>query len=208
MSFVLDDRNSTRSQSVFKILADLNPGQVNRSAYRILITAPSGLKKNKSAIALNLTFAAGLQGHRVLLIDADLTERHLTRVFIEPASFGLMEVLGGIADPVDVIVNDPNLPVAFFPCAPLRKSASLTISGQALSSCLDKLSDEYDLILINGGKLGAEGYITQLATASDQLVLVTDSASVKSGGHRQAIQAAQPFADKFAGTIVLPDDAP
>ncbi|MEM7426855.1 MAG: hypothetical protein AAF441_12235 [Pseudomonadota bacterium] len=205
MSFVLDDPNSERSKSISGILDCLPAKAPTEPARRILVTAPQGIRKNKSAIALNLAFAAGLRGLRTLVVDTDLNSRMLTRMFIEPATFGIVEVLNGITEVEDVIVADPNLPVSFFPCAPLRQGTTPNLPQRALETCLDELSPGYDLIVLDGGQIGAEAYVAKLGRSTDKVILVTDNAAVNSGGHNSALAAIHPLSDKFAGIVVLPE---
>ncbi len=205
MSFVLDAPQSAESKAVGAILDALQVETPSPGAQTLLVTAPAGIKKNKSAIALNLAFSAGLRGQRVLVVDADLSERLLSRIFVGRAPFGIVEVVGGISEIDDVIVRDPNMPVSFLPCAPLRSGVVPNLPEAQMAKLLGDLSNDYDLVVLDAGRVGAEPYVAKLGRCSDNIILVTDSAAANSKGYAAAIQAVAPLDAKFAGIIALPD---
>ena len=137
------------------------------------------------------------------MIDTDLNQRALSRMFIDRAAFGIVEVLNGISDVQDVVVHDPNLPVAFFPCAPTRHSVPPRLPANTLAQCLRGLDGEYDLILLDGASVSGESSFETVSRLADSVVLVTDLETAGTDEYKAAAHRMLSLEEKFEGVVVL-----
>lgn len=110
----------------------------------------SGLAgEGKSITILNLAISFAETGSKVLLIDADLRRPTMARLLIEKASPGLSNVLAGLCHERDAIRKDiyPNLDLLF--SGEIPPNPSELLGSQQMRDMIDRVSKEYDYILID-----------------------------------------------------------
>ncbi|MES2089257.1 MAG: polysaccharide biosynthesis tyrosine autokinase, partial [Pseudomonadota bacterium] len=114
----------------------------------VLFTGPTpGL--GKSFTSVNFAAVMGMGGKRVLLIDADLRKGHIHQYFGVERGRGLSELVTGSL-PLDKVVCravSPNVDLITTGILP-PNPGELLLSG-ALTELLQRLGDQYDLILID-----------------------------------------------------------
>lgn len=138
---------------------------------RVLITGGTpGV--GKSFVSSNFSAVMASAGKRVLLIDADLRKGHLNQYFGIGREAGLSELIVGTLSQSDAIRREvlPNLdflPTGILPPNP----AELVVSG-AFGLLLDKLSAEYDLVVIDSAPVLVAADTLSIASHAGTLLLV------------------------------------
>lgn len=115
----------------------------------------SGLaSEGKSITILNLAISFAEAGSKVLLIDADLRRPSLARLLIENASPGLSNVLAGLCKPEEAIRKSAyqNLDVLF--SGEIPPNPSELLGNHRMTKMLEKLSLQYDYILMDTPPVG------------------------------------------------------
>lgn len=110
----------------------------------------SGLPgEGKSITALNLAISFAETGQKVLLVDADLRRPTMARLLIENGDPGLSNVLAGMCSEEEAIHKSPypNLDVLFSGVIPPNPSELL--GSARMEKLIEKLSAQYDYILID-----------------------------------------------------------
>ena len=120
----------------------------DRVCKRISITSASA-GEGKSITLLNLAISVAEDGHKVLLIDADLRRPALARLLVEKADPGLSNVLAGFATADEAIRKEmyPNLDVLFSGDIPPNPSELL--GSEKMRQLIEELSAQYDYILVD-----------------------------------------------------------
>ena len=133
----------------------------------------SGLAgEGKSITILNLAISFAEAGNKVLLLDADLRRPTMAKLLIEKASPGLSNVLAGLCKPEDAIRKNiyPNLDILF--SGEIPPNPSELLGGQRMRNMLEKLSREYDYILVDTPPVAIVADVCVLADVLDGVLFL------------------------------------
>jgi uncharacterized protein involved in exopolysaccharide biosynthesis/Mrp family chromosome partitioning ATPase len=152
-------------------------------ASTILLITSSSAGEGKSTIALNLAIAAMLDGERVLLIDADLRERAISRQ-IAPKVTRLWRRgrpgsdLTGLGDILkDLCTFDASLAfpgkskLGVLPAGSTDGLGSRVDRSELVGKVLSKAKG-FNLIIIDAGSTEADRFVRSLAAVADEIILV------------------------------------
>jgi capsular exopolysaccharide synthesis family protein len=118
---------------------------------RTLLVTSSVRGEGKTVTAANLAVTFAQDGRRVLLVDADLRNPGVHLVFNVPNTYGLSTALTSDDVRVDAITNgteQPNLRI--LTAGPLPPNPGDLLRAQRISPTLDRLAEDYDLIIFDG----------------------------------------------------------
>ncbi len=157
----------------------------------------SGLaSEGKSITILNLAISFAEAGAKVLLIDADLRRPSMARLLIENASPGLSNVLAGLCKPEEAIRKSlyPNLDVLF--SGEIPPNPSELLGNSRMSKMLEKLSLQYDYILMDTPPVGVVSDVCVLGQQLDGVLFLvrqnyTEKESVARGIKQLEISGAK-----------------
>ena len=133
----------------------------------------SGLaSEGKSITILNLAISFAETGAKVLLIDADLRRPSLARLLIENASPGLSNVLAGLCKPDEAIrtTSYTNMDVMF--SGEIPPNPSELLGNPRMEKMIEKLSNEYDYILVDTPPVGVVSDVCVMAQHLDGVLFL------------------------------------
>jgi tyrosine-protein kinase Etk/Wzc len=139
----------------------------------ILITSPEP-RDGKSFVALNLAYLFAQIGKQVLLLDADMHEGQVHRVFREDAAPGLCELLRGEVDLRSVVRPAPVVEKLHY----VSRGGSLTDPGELLANArfarvLAVAQQHYDVVVIDSAAVLKYADAAIIGTQVANTVLVT-----------------------------------
>ncbi|MDB5243935.1 MAG: putative tyrosine-protein kinase, partial [Spirosoma sp.] len=147
---------------------------------RVLITGGTpGI--GKSFVSANFAAVMASAGKRVLLIDADMRKGHLNQYFGIERDGGLSEMISGTISSDRGVRRGllPNLDVITTGMLPPNPS-ELLVSG-AFAKLLDKLSDDYDLVIIDSAPVLVAADTLSIANFVGVLLLVARAGQTSIG---------------------------
>jgi len=103
----------------------------------------------KSFISVNFTHVLAGTGKKVLLIDGDMRKGHLHKYFSHTREKGLSEVLSGSMDAKKAIHKVENHNISFLSAGIVPPNPSELLTSENYSQLIEKLSKEYDLLIID-----------------------------------------------------------
>ncbi len=164
---------------------------------RAIVLAALGPDAGATSLALCLATAAGSDGRRVLLIDADHARRGLSSRLGIAGQSGFAEVIRGDLTASKAVVARPHF--AVLPAG--QKSFDAAASARALRGFLAEARGRFDLILVDAPAFDASMQAAALAAAADGLAIV---ASWDQLLREDFIAVVDAVADKpnFAGIIL------
>jgi succinoglycan biosynthesis transport protein ExoP len=109
--------------------------------------------EGKSTIAINLAVALADTGARVILIDADLRQPSIAEYLSIEGEVGLTTVLIGRADAEDVVQPFGTSRLNVLPTGPIPPNPSELLGSPAMARLLDRLTAEYDMVLLDSPPL-------------------------------------------------------
>ncbi len=140
---------------------------------KVLLVTSSVAKEGKTSTATNLAVAMAQSGQRVLLVDADLRNPRVNRVFKVKREPGLSDVLIGRVSLKDAVYEVPDIPnLQLLPCGPIPPNPAELLSSQAFQSLLETLKQEYDLVILDSAPLLPVSDSVELGKFADGVILV------------------------------------
>ncbi|GIP36196.1 CpsD/CapB family tyrosine-protein kinase [Paenibacillus sp. J2TS4] len=172
----------------FKFLRTRIDYSLSKQSNPVLLVTSAKKGEGKTYVAANLAVSFAQSGRKVLLIDANLAEPDLHHWFAKSNELGLAEVLSGSCDPQEGLHNTMQDNLTLFCAGTAFKHASdLLISGQ-IGGLLEKLKEQYDVIVIDSPAAGQSADSLYLAAQSSGTLLVVKGGSVKPDEIRQLMK--------------------
>lgn len=161
----------------------LRPGSPRQDLReRIVLVTSASAQDGRSTLVANMAIAAARSGRRVLVIDADFLTQGVSRLLAPEAKsrVGITEVVIG-ASTLDNAVKKAEV-VAGIELFLLSRGSDLMGAQDIFGSLeaaelLDRVREEFDLILVDSPPLPTVGYATTLARLSNGVVIVVSHRS-------------------------------
>lgn len=116
---------------------------------RAVVVSGAEPHAGKSTSAANLSIVMAQTNFRVLLIDADMRNPSLDRIFRVSRAEGLSKVLSGMTDFESAVCKEvaPNLDL--LPAGPIPPNPQEMLGSDTMKALIEKLEKEYDYIFID-----------------------------------------------------------
>lgn len=182
--FVTTNADAPAAMAVVRaaaVLGSRTPG----GAPQILLFTAAGDFEGKSTVAANIALAAAAAGDHVLLIDADLHERSLSKMLRNGDALpGFSDVIAGRAEAHSVIVKRAAYPIDILPAGiPGDLKAGL------VSRAIPNLAVGYDVVVIDGGVPMRDRFVFELGLAATQIALIAREGVTLKEDYRSAFEA-------------------
>lgn len=159
----------------------------NHADLKTLLVTSAVEDEGKTTMAANLAVAFAQQGHRVLLVDADMRRAALHRVFGAARVPGLSDVLARNAEQADAARPTRVANLWLMPAGSSPSNPAETLGGPGLSGLLDRLGEQYDLVVLDSPPVLAVADAAIIAAIVDGVLIV-----VRAGrAQREAISTAR-----------------
>ncbi len=165
----------------------------------MLITSPSS-SLEKSDITVNLGVVMAQSGLKVLLVDADLRQPDLHRIFGLTSSAGLTTLLAGSGSFEECISQTqvPNLCVLSSGPVP----EPLTLSSQRLPQLVAELRAHADIVLFDGPPVLVSADAMMLAALVDGTLLAVEANATRCQAAVQALQRLRGVRTNMLGAVL------
>ncbi len=185
---------------LFHILADLPP--------KVIMLTSASPQEGKSTTCANLGVALAQTNRSTLLMDCDLRNPVLHKIFGLPNLRGLVDVLVGAYDLQAVLQEPfPNLQVAT--AGPVPHNPWELLSSERFAELTNQARQRFDYLLIdsphvlmNSSPLGALADPVILATQVDGVLLVLNAQSTGKKTLQRAVHTLETGGANILGTIV------
>lgn len=188
-------------QSILRLLRRLRMHARTGHPQRILLT--SGHRDSgTSATALALAYASASSGERTLLVDAASTDADLSGVFATGLAQRRTCVLDSKEHLAELVTQDSRTGLAFLPIALADLRLLKPIDRMRFSRGLDKLSRDYDVVIIDGGAVLEDETVLGLATAADHVLVVARAGTTQRGALAEALDALEAVKERVLGIVM------
>ncbi len=143
-----------------------------RPAIRSLLVTSSMPKEGKTTLAIGLTRARAIAGHRALLIDADLRRPSVhvrLKLAREP---GLVDLLVGDASLEQVLQRDEPTGAYVITSGSTARDPSDLLGSKAVKAFLDQACQSFDLVVLDSSPLMSVSDACNLAPLAEETVFV------------------------------------
>lgn len=199
---ILNRNSAFAAQEAYKTLrTNVRFALRGEGCKKICITSGAA-GEGKSITFLNFAISVGEAGQKVLLIDADLRRPALARLLVEKATPGLSNVLAGLVSPEEAIHKEvyQNLDIIFSGDVPPNPSELL--GSERLQEMVEKLSHEYDYILIDTPPVNVVSDACIVANVLDGVLLLVRQDSSRKDEVKRAVSRLQLTGAKLLGFIL------
>lgn len=164
--------------------------------------------EGKSTVAKNLASLLAAQGERVLLIDGDLRNPHLTRCLAPGALHGLIEVSAKTQTLDSVTYADPHSSLSFLPGATHKRfdASGDLLGSRGMADTMREACDKYDIIVLD---LPPAGLLVDAAAAAslvDTYFLIVEWGRTRREAVRDLLVAHPELAEKINGVALTKVD--
>jgi tyrosine-protein kinase Etk/Wzc len=200
------DAGSAGAEAYRTLRTNLIFSQSVQSLRTIVVTsaAPS---EGKTTTAGNMAVSFAQQGMRVLIADCDLRRSRLHKLFGISREPGLTEFVLGQLDQ-DAVVRETAVPGLYvLPSGQLPPNPAELLGGNKMRDALAKLSEAFDLVVLDTPPLLAASDAAILATLADGVVMVVRAGVTEIEAGQQAIQQLASVGARVVGAVLNDPDA-
>ncbi len=195
---LLSDPSSAGAEAFRRLRAILAPPPGGNARTVLFASARAG--EGKSFCALNYASSLAIQGHRTLLVDADLRRPGLSRPHLAEAGpdSGLGGYLDGKIDPADACFTTalPNL--YLLSSGPMRADAAELLAGTRFPALLEDAYRWFDRVVIDSPSVISVSDTLAISRYADRTCLVVRDG----GGDRRELKRAADLIRSTGGTLV------
>jgi capsular exopolysaccharide synthesis family protein len=116
----------------------------------VIAVTSSVSAEGKSLVCANLATSLSLLDKRVLLVECDMRCPSLSKIFDKEVETGLSELLAGITDNTDSVINrtsNENLDIVY--CGKIPPNPSELLSSSVMKALVEKWKAEYDYVIMD-----------------------------------------------------------
>jgi succinoglycan biosynthesis transport protein ExoP len=203
-NYFSNNKLSQFSESVRTLRSSLMLSSIDETKRRILVTSTvPGEGKTSMAVSLAVAFA---QVQKTLLIDCDLRRPSLDELFesgpFNRRSTGLNDLCLGSASPSECIRSLPGAGVDVLLAGTINPNPQELFCSTKFADMLNRLSEVYDVIVIDSPPSGGLSDAMLIATQVDQVAYVIKANSTPVAKARSAIKALEKANAPIAGVVV------
>lgn len=166
------------SESYRALRTNIEFSSVDEKTQIIMITS-AGPAEGKSTVIGNLAVTYAQNERKVLLIDADMRKPTVHRTYQLTNRYGLSSYLSHQVELQDVIQESELTNLYIMTAGPIPPNPAEMLGSKSMSSLLEALREQFDVILIDAPPVLAVTDAQLLASQSDGVLLVINSGKVK-----------------------------
>jgi capsular exopolysaccharide synthesis family protein len=185
---------------LFYMLADLPP--------QVIMMTSASPKEGASTTCANLGVALAQADRSTLLIDCDLRNPVLHKIFGLSNIRGLVDVLVGAHD-LQAVLEEPFPNLQVVTAGPVPHNPSELLNSERFAELVNQVRQRFDYLLIDSShvlmdssSLGALADPVILATQVDKVLLVLNTQSTKKETLQRAVHTLETGGANLLGTIV------
>lgn len=165
-----------------------------------IVTSPAA-NNGKSINATNMAISFAQMGKRTLLIDADMRNPTVHRMFSIPVKNGLSEILAGLTDNITVSRTDvENLSI--LTAGKIPPNPTELLSSARMDKLLDFVKAHYDCVFIDTPPINLVTDSTAFATKATGYILVVKSETTDIQEVRAAVNSLEQIEANIVGFIL------
>ena len=168
---------------------------------RVIAIASLNQGEGRSTVAANLAQLAALEGQRVLLIDADLSNPDLSRQFSFEDEVGLHDVLAGRIPFDDAVFHLPDTGLSILPGRLRRSHGDLAVTGK-VSKLLEQARTRFDTIIVDFQPLGLSSDLKANLSSIDSVVMLAEWGRTSKQSLQQYTQNEPQLCAKTVGVLL------
>lgn len=195
--YTRDDALSKATASMIRLLRHNLLSKIKGK--KLLLTSPHP-RTGKTFVSVFMAYAIAQANYRVLLIDTGTRDHALTTQFgAEPA---LERFLRGEIRPSEAAMETTHPLISIIGCNNTNKTISEMASQAQIKDAMDRVVEDYDLVIIDSTPLVKENNARELLPFVDSVTLVFSALDVINGVDKSVVAELNEAEASFNGTIL------
>jgi len=174
----------------------------DRGAPRSLLVTSATPHEGKSTTANVLGRHFAEMGKRVLIVDCDLRNPSLHRVFGVDNDQGLSNYLAGTMKPTDLIRSTAIPGLMYLPTGPLPPNPAELLMGSKMVTLLTVAAEKFDLLILDGPPIMGLADAPILSNLAQGTLLVVQAQETRIGMARNAIKRLHAARARIVGGLL------
>ena len=183
----LQEPKSPLAEAYFSILTSLQFSTAHGAPKSLMLTSAQA-QEGKSTSSVALALALVRVGARVLLIDADMRNPSLHKIYDRPLGLGLSNVLTGNGQLVDYIQDSGTANLSLLMAGPIPPNPAELLSADLIVRILAEASKRFDHVIVDGPPVLGLADAPLLSRAVEGTVLVVEAGRTPATRARHAIE--------------------
>jgi polysaccharide biosynthesis transport protein len=190
------------SEAFRALRTNITYAAVDRPLRRIMVTSPTP-KDGKTTISSSLAVTLGQGERQVVLIDADLRRPQVHKRFGIHNRIGLADMFVRPLDALSGMVKSVDIPgLAVITSGGLPPNPAELLTSQKMMEILDRLNQDFDVILIDTPPVLTVTDAAALAPAMDGVILVAKPGSTKLSAFQQTVVQLRAVGARILGVVL------
>ncbi len=195
---VTDDGASVFSEAVH--LATSRVADHMNSGTRTVMVSSAHAREGKTMLSINLARALKSRGLNVLLVDGNLRKSDASLILNAQDYKGLATALSDGTDPAQYIVHAEGLD--FLPAGETTVQPVELVSRRGLSTFLNQVTENYDVVLMDGTPVLGFSETTAMAKSAGAVVLVARVGYSSKDSITEAVESLEAAGAKLTGGVL------
>lgn len=195
--FVVEKKPKSIVSEAYRTLrTNIQYSSFDKEIKAIVVTSAEAAE-GKSTVSGNLALSFAQNEKRVIIVDCDLRKPSVHKNFKLSNLAGLSEVLIGKAK-LEEVIQSRNENLDILTSGKIPPNPSEMLSSTAMTNLIEKLKEEYDVVILDSAPLGAVTDAQILSTKADGTILVVRAQRT----NREAVIDAKNSLDKVGANII------
>ena len=161
-------------------------------------------KEGKTTVAANLAKIIARSGAKIIIIDADLHSRALSRILAPSATRGLFEATGDRSTLDELVQVDPETGMSFLPNVATQGPVETSefLNSNIMRTFLDKIRGRYDYIILDLPSITSVVDVRASVDIVDTYILVVEWGRTSIKTVQRVLGSAQHVCNKVLGVVL------
>jgi capsular exopolysaccharide synthesis family protein len=192
-SDVASEAYRTLRTNLFYSVADAPP--------RVILLTSPGPREGKSTTCANLGVVLAQADKQTLILDCDLRNPAMHKIFGIGNIEGMMNVLTGERDLPEVL-QEPLKNLKVLTVGPIPLNPAEILSSRSFAQFLNRVRQEFDYVLLDAPPTRLVSDPIVLASQGDAVLLVLDAQKTGKGAVRESLRSLEAVGANILGTVM------
>ena len=189
------------SENIKSLRTNLQFTAIDQNLKTILVTSTNA-GEGKSFISSNLAISFAQTGKKVLLVDCDLRKGRVHRLFNILNTNGLSDLLTDNLKNIKSYVRDTGIEnLWLITCGTYPPNPSELLASQKNKNLIEKLRDQYDIVIFDGAPVGGLADSVILSSFIDETLIITRDAYTSKSDLMATKSSLEKVGAKVAGVV-------